>query len=641
MPQLKDILKEYQLAGRGKVKVDFVDPLEAPEIEREAGEKYGVKPVQFQTSNKYQAAIVNSYFDVVVVYGDQFQRLDWQSLIEVKIGGTDERQVDVELRNPEYDITSAIKKVVFNFRQRGNLFADIAQPVTFYGYISGDNRLPEPLKEYRDRLKEVLKSLSKEAGDKLKVEIIDPDASGSKVADEITKTYGYNRMVAGLDMTKTFWFYMLIKDQNQIVQIPLNPRDLTKESLDRNVKSALKRFSKGSLNVVAIVGKTTRLSEDKSEEKHFKYLNEFLEEDYSMRSTDLKDGLVPPDADILLIMAPEKLDSMQVYAIDQFLMKGGTVVISSNAYEVYLNKAVLAANVESGLDTWLADKGIKIEKSMVLDRQFAPFPIPKQRVVGHYMVDETHLIPYPYFPNIRGDGLNAASGLTSGVGEVTMPWSSPITIDNKKNQGRKVTTVLSSSPASWTNEDGNVEPDLEKYPQLGFEPGKDLGPKVLSTMVEGTFDSFYKGKQSPLSVRITGADKPGASPASSEYRSGVIEKSSNNARIILFASNAFVSDEYLTLSTMATGTRNFMPVELIKNTLDWSLGDRDLLALRGRGHFARTLYPMGKEGQFIFECMNYAAALIGLGIVWAISKNAKIQRRKRHRKMLGLEGVKA
>src|SRR5262249_54781199 len=149
MPQLKDLLKEYQLAGHGKVKVEFVDPLDAPEIEREAGEKYGIKPVQFQTSSKYQASIVNSYFDVLVSYGDQYELLDWQSLIEVKVSGTDERQLDVQLRNPEYDITSAIKTVFYNYKEAGNLFADVREPITFYGYISADNRLPGPLKEFK------------------------------------------------------------------------------------------------------------------------------------------------------------------------------------------------------------------------------------------------------------------------------------------------------------------------------------------------------------------------------------------------------------------------------------------------------------------------------------------------------------
>ena len=38
-PQLRDLLREYEVAGQGKVKVEFVDPQESSESEQEAGEK--------------------------------------------------------------------------------------------------------------------------------------------------------------------------------------------------------------------------------------------------------------------------------------------------------------------------------------------------------------------------------------------------------------------------------------------------------------------------------------------------------------------------------------------------------------------------------------------------------------------------
>ena len=33
---MKDLLKEYEVAGAGKVRVELVDPVEDPEIENEA-----------------------------------------------------------------------------------------------------------------------------------------------------------------------------------------------------------------------------------------------------------------------------------------------------------------------------------------------------------------------------------------------------------------------------------------------------------------------------------------------------------------------------------------------------------------------------------------------------------------------------
>jgi len=48
-----------------------------------------------------------------------------------------ERDLDVELRNPEYDITRAIKKVLFSYQGGGDLFAGIGKPEPLKHILSG------------------------------------------------------------------------------------------------------------------------------------------------------------------------------------------------------------------------------------------------------------------------------------------------------------------------------------------------------------------------------------------------------------------------------------------------------------------------------------------------------------------------
>ncbi|MEJ2388828.1 MAG: Gldg family protein, partial [Chromatiaceae bacterium] len=74
VPQIRDLLEEYKVAGHGRVRVELVDPLENPDLQREAAEKYGIRPVAFETASKYQAGVVNSYFDILVKYGDQYEK---------------------------------------------------------------------------------------------------------------------------------------------------------------------------------------------------------------------------------------------------------------------------------------------------------------------------------------------------------------------------------------------------------------------------------------------------------------------------------------------------------------------------------------------------------------------------------------
>src|SRR5262249_8757858 len=44
VPRLRDLLKEYEIASNGKVRVEIVDPTREPTLEAEANQQYGIRP---------------------------------------------------------------------------------------------------------------------------------------------------------------------------------------------------------------------------------------------------------------------------------------------------------------------------------------------------------------------------------------------------------------------------------------------------------------------------------------------------------------------------------------------------------------------------------------------------------------------
>ena len=115
----------------------------------------------------------------------------------------------------------------------------------------------------------------------------------------------------------------------------------------------------------------------------------------------------------------------------------------------------------------------------------------------------------------------------------------------------------------------------------------------------------------------------------------VIDRSPESARIILFASNSFLTDEMLDLAASGLGTRYLNPIQLVENAIDWSLEDRGLLAIRGRAHFSRTLHPLDRQSQVFWEYLNYGLALLGLIVVWLIRRRVSKLARVRHAAVLG------
>ncbi len=650
VPRLRDLLQEYAVAGNGQLRVEFIDPQEHPELEQEANEKYGISPVPFQFASKYQASVVNSYFNILIQYGDQHEVLDFRDLIDIKMQR--ENDLDVDLRNPEYDITQSIKKVLYAYQGAGQLFESIPYPVSFKGYISSNDKLPEVLQSFRMELDGVLNELREGADGRLTIDIQDPAAEGGALAQQLETEFGFRPMAASLFDTNTFWFYMTLEGEGRIVQVPL-PEQFETAALERSIQSALKRFSKGFLKTVALHMPAAPPAMSQfgmsAGGKRFSLLRDTLAEEHNLAANDLKSGQVPDEADLLLLASPDNLDEKQLFAVDQFLMRGGTVVMATSPFDIESQGALSARKHNSGLNDWLVHHGIKLQEQMVLDPQNAAFPIPVNRRIAGFVVRETQMVDYPYFADIRDSGMERESGLTSGLNQVTLTWPSAIHLDEEKNQGRSVTRLLESTDQAWTSDSLDIQPDFRAHEKLGFALGKEPGAQLLAVAVEGRFDSFFKDKPSPLVAQEEAADtsddKPAAAEPKDEAEKGadekqeqvitrVIDRSPESARIILFASNSFLTDEMLDLAAAGLGTRYLKPVQLVENAIDWSLEDRGLLEIRGRAQFSRTLNPLDRDAQVFWEYLNYGLALLGLLLVWLIRRQKRKQVQLRYAAVL-------
>jgi ABC-2 type transport system permease protein len=644
VPQIRDLLEEYKVAGHGRVRVELVDPLENPDLQREAAEKYGIRPVAFETASKYQAGVVNSYFDILVKYGDQYEKLGFRDLIEVKQRG--DSDIEVRLRNPEYDITRAIKKVLYGYQGGGDVFQNLSQPVAFHGFISSPAKLPAPLPKLRQDLESLLKELAKESNGKLTYDIKDPDAGNGDLAREIQDQYGFQPLVLGLLDQNTFYFYMMLQQGDHVLPLPL-PEQTTKAGLKQAIEAGIKRFAPGYLKTIAMYTPDQGGGMMMGGGQGFTLLKEALRENAVVRDTTLEGGSVPSDADLLLMVGPKHLDRKQVFAMDQFLMQGGTVVLAASPYHVDLGgKAISARKEPTGLEDWLANAGVTLKPTLVLDPQNTPFPIPVQKQLGGFVVQEVQTLAYPYFPDIRGDGMSKTNGITASLGQLTLNWGSPIEVDAKKNQDRKVADLLESSADAWTNASADIQPDYDAYGLLGFAKGSDLGRRVLAVEVDGRFNSFFAGKPSPLlgEQGDKGKDAGKAEPAAADKNesdksrqpviSGVMDTSPGYARLILIGSSSFLTDTAISLATEATGTLYKKPLELIQNAVDWSLEDRGLLALRGRGQYSRMLTPLDRSEQVFWEYLNYALALAGLALVYWLHRRGRARRQQHYEEVM-------
>ena len=226
-----------------------------------------------------------------------------------------------------------------------------------------------------------------------------------------------------------------------------------------------------------------------------------------------------------------------------------------------------------------------------------------------------------------------------------MAWASPIDVDDEANVERAVTTLFTSSPASWRSASTDIMPNLGPAGDVAYVPEGEQKANALAVMVEGRFQSFFE--DSPLKEEpaeddaedVTVEEDADAADEEDEDTLGtvttVIDKSPESARLIVLGSASFLADQTVRMIGSADGTVYTGSLQLMANIVDWSVEDQSLLGIRSRGQFNRTLPPLAENQQRVWEYANYAAALLGLAVVYGVSRRRRQARRQAFEAQLG------
>jgi ABC-type uncharacterized transport system involved in gliding motility auxiliary subunit len=122
----------------------------------------------------------------------------------------------------------------------------------------------------------------------------------------------------------------------------------------------------------------------------------------------------------------------------------------------------------------------------------------------------------------------------------------------------------------------------------------------MAVTLVGRMPSAFKDKASPLFGEDgsgDGADRTGRT----------LKESTPDARLAVVGSSEFAGD-IITGMAMQVGQGEFRGnLQLVRNLIDWSMEDTDLLKIRSAGAYSRTLKPMDDATKTQVEIANYAA----------------------------------
>ncbi len=611
VPQITDMLEEYEIAGNGRVVVTIADPNEDEDLEQEIAEQYSIRSVPFQVDSRHSQAVVNSFFHVLVRYGDQYETLSFNELIEFY---ADSNGPEVRLRNLEYDLTRTIKRVSQDFQTLASVVQHLPEAATITAYITPAT-LPEDFQEIETVVRKVGEEVAEQGGDKLSFAVIDP-GDNEALKQELFDKYGLRPLAVDLFARQTFYLDVVITMGDEIQR--LSPRgDVGEADLRTAFESAIKRVTPGQLTTLGVLSEIPVAPPPNPQippqfqppppQPDYQILQQVMGDTYEVAQVDGNDGTVPGTIDVLLVAKPGALTSKQLYAIDQYLMRGGRVIALAASHKVKFDRgAISATNSDKGFLDLLATYGVSVGDAFVLDERNAPFPRPVQETRGGMTFQRIELQPYPFFIDVRQDTMERGHAALSGLNNLTVPFASALSVT--AIEGVESQVLFTSTDEAWEYTGRELDPPT---------PSSERTQATLGVVLSGTFPSHFADKPDPT---FEGGD---------DVDSGrTIKTSLPDARLAVIGSAELSSDLVLQLASSPGGEVHRGNLQLLQNLIDWSTEDTELLEIRTAGNFARTLLPMTDAEHTTYEMVQYALAILLLGLVAVLPMNRRRSTRK-------------
>ena len=294
-----------------------------------------------------------------------------------------------------------------------------------------------------------------------------------------------------------------------------------------------------------------------------------LKEDYDVRSMPLESDRIDPEISTLIVVHPKNLSDKTLFAIDQFVLRGGHLVACVDPLS-----SVDARTSEGGNPMMRMMGGAT---SSTLGKLFDAWGVgfDTTKVVADLRAVTTlsgqgHVVESPTFLWVKNDRMNPADLLTSQLGQIMLPYAGSL-VDQTKGKLTFTPLIYSSSDASCPIDALGAQFATVSSIHAQFKP--DHIRHVLAARLKGTFETaFPHGPE--------GAD---TNAAPNQLVKG-------NSAVLIVADTDFLFDENCVRAvSMGFGMQTYQPVNdnltFFLNAVEQLAGREELLSLRARGTF--------------------------------------------------------
>lgn len=606
---VRDLLIEYKGKANDNFSYEFFD-MDKPE-NQDLARDYNLRQVQIQEVKDNEVGFKNAYMGLVLVYSDRIENLDGLQSAE----------------GLEYKITSKMSKMIATTNTLAGLTGNVKMTLYSSSKLAGFNIGGfDKLDRF---VNDAYNTVNAKNRNRIVYEKIDPSADQ---ISEVVAKYGMQR-ITWKDKSASngvgegvIGLVLEYNDNFRIVPLQLsrgffgNFSIAGLENLEESINESLQSLVSKSL----VIGYVTGHGELdlQNEQEGAARLSTIVSDTYELVPVVLADEEIPANVTSLVINGPKQsFTDYELYKLDQFMMKGGNLMVFLDPFEEVLPEGQMAyyqqpqyVPINTGLEKLLEKYGVKTGKNYVLDANCYEAV---QQGYGK--------IPLYYAPILQKDGLNKKHPISKNLGFVIMLASSSVDENIPEELKDKIssTVLAQSSPESWL-----MSGTVNLNPMMMSVPEKDkLKRENVALLVEGYFDSAFDSAVLPeVSEDGEEAEKntQGVGEISAENHIG---KAVQKGKLFVAGTSQITTSQVID----ETGSQ---PIALfVRNAIDYMNGNEDLCAMRTKGLSLDALKKVSNPVINVVKILNqyglpFLVAIVGF-IVWrcGVARRKKIRNR--------------
>lgn len=450
--------------------------------------------------------------------------------------------------------------------------AQIREPLTIRFYMSGQlAKVSETHASYAVRVLELLEQYASAAGGKIILQLIDPEPFSKKEDEALS--YGLTGIPLGNSSEFVYMGLTITNSADRKRVIPL--LDPLRESfLEYDISKYIADLTRSKRPTVGVISTLPIDGQGRPNQMYPKYLPRWtimsqIREIFDVHFISRQTLEVSKDIDVLMMVNPKKIPEETAYAIDQFLMRGGRLLIlidPMSETEIAMGDAPYAVSPDLSIlfDQW----GLSFDPYRFVGDAMLAQPV-NQKKDG-----QTLQVPFPARIGISKTYMNPDDPITGSLSSINLSYAGHFTL-NKKVRDIEVTPLIMSSPetALFSTEEGS-QPDPAKMYRSFKADGKS---RILAVRVRGKPASAFK--ETPKSNFLK--------------RDPHIAKAVKTTNIVVIGDADFLADKYWTTKEKVLGETQLHPfadnADFVINALDNLSDSASLITLRSKAAWRNPL----------------------------------------------------